>query len=182
MSRLQEKYQKVVVPKLKKEFGVSANLAVPRILKIVINVGIGEITKDQNAIKKVTDYLSALAGQKPALMKAKSSIAEFKIRLGSPVGLRVTLRGKRAYDFLDKLFSITLARVREFRGLRKSSFDGQGNYTLGLTEQTIFPEVDYDKIDKTRGMEITIVTSAGTNVRALRLLEELGMPFEKGGE
>lgn len=179
MSRLKQKYHQVIVPKLKKEFGCKADLAVPRMIKVVINIGIGEISRDETALKKTITYFTALAGQKPALRTAKKSIAEFKTRIGSPVGLVVTLRGDRAYDFLDRFFSLTLPRVRDFRGVSRKSFDGQGNYTLGLQEQIIFPEVEYDKIDKIRGMEITIVTNSQSQEKALRLLQELGMPFEK---
>jgi len=165
MSRLLEKYRKEIVPKLQQEFNLRSPMAVPRIIKVVINVGIGEIGKDEVALKKTSDYLAALSGQ--------------KIRAGYPVGLLVTLRGKRAFDFLDRLFSLVLPRVRDFRGLKKNAFDGSGNYTLGLTEQIIFPEVKYDKIDKVRGLEISIVTTASENQKAKRLLEEMGMPFEK---
>src|SRR4030042_2568508 len=172
MSRLQEKYQKTIVPKLKKDLGETNSLAIPRILKVVINIGIGQSGKDENTLKKIIDYLTALSGQKPALRLAKKSIAEFKIREDMPIGLIVTLRGRRMYDFLDKLFSIVLPRVRDFRGLAEKGFDGRGNYTLSVVEQTIFPEVDYDKIDKTRGMEITIVTNARDNQKAKKLLEE----------
>jgi large subunit ribosomal protein L5 len=182
MSRLQEKYQNTIVPKLKQELKKTNSLAVPKILKVVINIGIGQAGKDENTLKKISDYLTALSGQKPAVRCAKKSIAEFKIREGMPVGLVATLRGKRMYDFLDKLFSIVLPRVRDFRGLSRKGFDSKGNYTLSLVEQIIFPEVDYDKIDKIRGMEITIVTNAQDKKKAKMLLEELGMPFSKEGE
>jgi large subunit ribosomal protein L5 len=179
MSRLLDKYRHQIVAKLKQEFGLKNPMAVPKITKVVINVGTGDITKDETAYKKVIEYMTALSGQKPLVTKAKKSIAEFKIREGSPVGLKVTLRKKRAFDFLDKLFSIVLPRERDFRGVKKSGFDGKGNYTLGLTEQTIFPEVKYDKIDRVRGMEITIVTNSQNSQKAKRLLEELGLPLEK---
>jgi len=179
MSRLQKKYNTKIVPKLQKEFNLKNPMAVPKITKVVINVGIGDITKNKISIQKALSYVSNLAGQKPALMKAKKSIAEFDIREGSPVGLKCNLRGKRAMDFLDKFFTFILPRVRDFQGLKKKAFDGMGNYTIGLTEQIIFPEVEYDKIDKVRGMEITIVTNANNDKKAMRLLEEMGMVFEK---
>lgn len=179
MSNLQDKYRQQIVPKLQKEFGLKSPLAVPKILRVVINVGVGDAAKDKNVLKKVEEYLAALSGQKPAIRQAKKSIAEFRIRVGSPVGLMVTLRGRRAFDFLDKLFNIVLARVRDFKGVKNQAFDGRGNYTLGLREQIIFPEVEYDKIDRARGMEITIVTSSNNDEKAKRLLKELGMPFER---
>lgn len=179
MSRLLTKYRQEIVPKLQKEFGFKNALAVPKIIKVVINIGVGDISRDENALKKSIDYLTALSGQKPLLTKAKKSIAEFKTRVGQAIGLKVTLRKRRAFEFLDKLFSLVLAKVRDFHGVKKSGFDNQGNYTLGLTEQIIFPEVKYDKIDRVRGLEITIVTSTKDSKQAKRLLEELGMPFEK---
>ena len=179
MSRLQKKYNTEIVPKLQKEFKLKNPMAVPKVTKVVINVGIGDIAKNKTSIQKALSYVSNLAGQKPALMKAKKSIAEFNIREGSPVGLKCSLRGKRAMEFLDKFFTLVLPRVRDFQGLKKKAFDGSGNYTIGLTEQIIFPEVEYDKIDKVRGMEITIVTNANNDKKAMRLLEEMGMVFEK---
>ncbi len=179
MSRLLQRYRQEIIPKLQKEFALANPLAVPRIIKVVINVGVGDISHDKTALKKVEDYLADLSGQKPLMTKAKKAIAEFKIRLGSPVGFVVTLRKKRAFDFLDKLFSLVLPRVRDFRGVKKAALDECGNYTLGLTEQIIFPEVKYDKIDRVRGLEITIVTNTKDKQKAKRLLEELGMPFEK---
>ena len=179
MSRLLEKYRKQIIPKLKQEFKVKNLMAVPKIIKVVINIGVGEISSNKTALNKVGEYMSDLAGQKPLITKAKKSIAEFKTPVGSPIGLVVTLRKKRAFDFLDKLFSLVLPRVRDFKGVKKNAFDGRGNYTLGLTEQIIFPEVKYDKIDCVRGLEITIVTDAKDKQKAERLLEELGMPFEK---
>jgi len=182
ISRLEEKFQKLIIPKLKKEFNLKQDLAVPRIKKVVINIGVGEICRDEGALKKANEYLTALSGQKPSTRKSKKSIAEFKTRIGSPVGLVVTLRGRRAFEFLDRLINIVLPRVRDFRGVKNTAFDDQGNYTLALTEQTIFPEVQYDKIDKTRGMEISIVSNANNKVKARRLLEEFGMPFAKEGQ
>lgn len=179
MSRLLEKYRKQIILKLKQEFKLKNPMAVPKILKVIINIGVGDISQDKNALNKVREYMADFTGQKPLITKAKKSIAEFKTRVGSPLGLVVTLRKQRAFDFLDKLFSLVLPRVRDFRGVKKNAFDDSGNYTLGLTEQIIFPEVKYDKIDRVRGMEITIVTNAKDKQKAKRLLEELGMPFEK---
>lgn len=179
MNRLEEKYQKEIVSVFRKEFNIKNHLAVPKIIKVVINVGIGQISADKPAQEKAINVLAAIAGQKPMIRKAKTAIAEFKIREGMIVGLSTALRGQRMYQFLDKLFTIVLPRVRDFQGLKKSAFDKQGNYTLGLKEQIIFPEVDYDKIDKIRGLEVTIVTSTTDKKQALRLLELLGMPFEK---
>lgn len=179
MNRLEEKYQKEIIAVFQKEFNIKNSLAVPKIVKVVINVGIGQISSDKPAQEKAINVLAAITGQKPTIRKAKTAIAEFKIRRGTIVGLTVTLRKKRMYQFLDKLFTIVLPRVRDFQGLKRSAFDQQGNYTLGLKEQIIFPEVDYDKIDKIRGLEVTIVTSTKNKKQALRLLELLGMPFEK---
>ncbi len=178
---LQEIYRQKICPKLKKEFKLKSYLAVPNIKKVVVNIGIGDIAKDKKSLNKVINYLTALTGQKPTVRVAKKSIAEFKTRVGSPIGLKVTLRKRRAFSFLSKLFNIVLPRVRDFSGLSLAAFDGRGNYNLGLREQIIFPEVDYDKIDKIRGLEITIVTSCEEDKKAKRLLEELGMPFERSG-
>jgi len=178
-SRLEEEYIKEIVSQLQKEFGIKNKLAVPKIEKIVINVGVGEITHDKTAMEKAISSLTAITGQYPSLRKAKKAIAEFKMRQGDVVGLKITLRKKRMYQFLDKLFTIVLPRVRDFQGTKKTSFDKKGNYTLGLGEQIIFPETDYDKIDKVRGMEITIVSNTNDVKKAERLLELLGMPFEK---
>lgn len=179
MIRLQEKYQKKVLSQLQKDLGIKNKMAVPKILKIVVNVGIGDLAKDKQAREKAVQTLTSITGQHPALQQARIAVADFKTRKGDVVGLKVTLRGKRMYQFLDKLTSIVIPRVRDFGGLSKKSFDQKGNYTLGLKEQIIFPEVDYDKIDKIRGLEITIVTSAGNKKAALRLLELMGLPFEK---
>lgn len=180
MNRLQEKYFQKVLPSLKKEFNLANNLAVPRLVKVVVNVGIGEAGHDKNSLAKAQETLKQITGQKPLVCKAKIAIAEFKIRDGDPVGLKVTLRRKRMYQFLDKLFSLVLPKVRDFRGVKRNAFDGQANYSLGLREQIIFPEIDYDKIDKVRGLEITIITTTKDTKMAFRLLELLGMPFEKG--
>lgn len=179
MNRLEEKYKKEIIPILQKEFKISNLLAVPRIVKVVVNVGVGQIASDKQALEKAEDTLAVITGQKPLKRGAKKAVADFKIKKGDIVGLKVTLRKKRMYQFLDKLFTIVLPRVRDFSGVKRDAFDRQGNYTLGLKEQIIFPEVDYDKIDKVRGLEITIVTSTKDKKQALRLLELLGMPFEK---
>jgi len=179
MSRLQKKYQKNISSILKKEFKISNSLAVPRVLKVIINVGVGEIAHDKRALKKAKETLEAITGQKALVCCAKKAIADFKLKEGSPVGLKVTLRRRRMYQFLDKLFCLALPQVRDFQGVKREAFDQQANYTLGLKEQIIFPEVDYDKIDKVRGLEITIVTSTKDKKQALRLLELMGMPFEK---
>jgi large subunit ribosomal protein L5 len=179
MSRLLEKYQKKIAPALQKKLGKTNLLAVPQVTKVVVNVGIGDLVKDQTAREKASQTLAALTGQKPQVKSAKKAIADFKLRQGDPVGLKVTLRGKRAYHFLDRLFSLVLPRVRDFQGVPRGAFDGSGNYTLGLTEQVIFPEVNYDTIDRVRGLEITIVTDTEKDEEARALLEALGMPFEK---
>ncbi len=179
MSRLQQKYQKEIVPELKKEFKIKNDLAVPKVAKVVLNVGIGEIAHDKQALEKAKNTLAAITGQKPLIRPAKKAIADFKIRKGNSVGLKVTLRRKRMYDFLDKLFSLVLPLVRDFQGAKQNAFDQDANYTLGLKEQVIFPEVDYDKIDKVRGMEISIVISTKDKKKAARLLELMGMPFTK---
>lgn len=179
MNRLQEKYQQSIINTLQKEFNIKNKLAIPKLVKIVVNVGIGEITREKPSLEKAKTVLAIMTGQKPAPKLAKKAIAEFKTRQGDVVGLAVILRGNRMYQFLDKLVSLVLPRVRDFNGVKRHAFDGRGNYTLGLTEQIIFPEVDYDKIDKVRGLEITIVTTAKDNQQALRLLELMGMPFRK---
>lgn len=182
MSRLAERYQQEIIPLLQKEMGVVTSLAVPRLMKVVINRGIAKAAKDEELFQRAALDLAAIAGQKPLVRRAKKSIAEFKLGKGDPIGLKVTLRGKRMYDFLDKLFNIVLPRVRDFRGLSTAGFDGHGNYTLGLEEEMVFPEVEFRKTEKVRGLEISIVTNAKTDERAKRLLELLGMPFSaKGG-
>ena len=179
VNRLKEKYQKEIVPKLVEEFGLKNKLSAPKVTKVVISVGAGDAKDDKSLLNNVVTYLGALTGQKPVITVAKKSIATFKVTAGAPVGTMVTLRGGRMYVFLDKLFSAVLPKVRDFRGIADSSFDGQGNFNLGLREQLIFPEVDYKNVEKTRGMAITIVTSAGERVKGKRLLELLGMPFKK---
>jgi len=179
MNNLQEKYREEIRPKLAKEFGLKNTLAVPLVEKVVINMGLGEGAQDKGLIEKVSEELKVITGQKPKINKARMAIAGFKIREGDPIGLMVTLRNKRMYNFLEKLFKIVLPRVRDFHGVSISSFDGQGNYNLGISEQIVFPEIDYAKVDKIRGFQITIVTNTDNEVQAKRLLEEMGMPFAK---
>jgi len=179
MSRLREKYQKEVVPALMERFGYKNIMQVPKLEKVVINIGVGEAKENPKALEAAVDDLTMIAGQKPVITRAKRSIANFKIRKGMPIGVKVTLRGERMYEFMDKLFNIALPRVRDFKGVSPNSFDGRGNYALGIKEQLIFPEIDYDKIDKIRGMDIIIVTTAKTDEEAKGLLELLGMPFAK---
>lgn len=174
-----EEYRQKIVPRLAKKLGKKNLMAVPRLVKVVINIGIGDLVKDKGKREKAINTLAAITGQKPQIRPAKKSIAEFKVRQGDPVGLRVTLRGKRVYDFVEKLIKVVLPRVRDFQGVKVTSFDKEGNYTLALTEQIIFPEVDYDKIDRVRGMEITFVTNTKDKKEAKALFEEMGMPFEK---
>jgi large subunit ribosomal protein L5 len=175
--RLRLKYEEEIAPDLLQEFDYSNVMQVPKVEKVVVNIGIGEAIQDGKAIDNASNDLRLITGQQPIIRKAKKSVAAFRLREGMPVGLKVTLRGPRMWYFLDKLLSVALPRIRDFRGVSESAFDGHGNYTLGLREQLIFPEIDYDKIDKTRGMEVTIVTTAGTDGEALSLLRRLGMPF-----
>ncbi|MBA3948335.1 MAG: 50S ribosomal protein L5 [Acidobacteria bacterium] len=177
MSRLKERYQKDVVGALQKEFGYGNVMAVPRIDKIVVNMGLGEATGNAKIVDAGADELTRISGQKAVVTKAKKSIAQFKVRQGMPIGTMVTLRGARMWDFLDRLISIALPRVRDFRGISAKGFDGRGNYTLGLKDQIIFPEIDYMKVDKNRGMNISVVTTAKTDEEARRLLQLMGMPF-----
>ena len=177
MNRLKEKYQKEAIASLKKEFGYSNLMAVPRIEKIVVNMGLGEATGNTKIIDVGTDELARIAGQKPVTRRAKKSIAQFKLRQGQPIGTMVTLRGERMWEFLDRLVSIALPRVRDFKGVSPKGFDGRGNYTLGLRDQLMFPEIDYMKVDKARGMNVSVVTTAKTDEEARKLLQLLGMPF-----
>lgn len=177
--RLLTKYQKKIIPALQKEWHLSNALAIPRIEKIVISAGITDEQHRDQALKNMSEQMALFTGQKPIITKAKKSIAAFNLRAGDPVGIKVTLRRYRLYEFFDKLISIVLPRVKDFQGTRKDAFDGQGNYNFGLTEQIVFPEVDYDKIDKVRGLEITIVTTAAKDEQARKLLELFGFPFEK---
>lgn len=179
MSRLKDKYSQEIAPSLVEKFKYSSTMAVPKLDKIVINMGVGEAVSNAKALDKAVEELTEIAGQKPVITKAKKSIAGFKLREGMPIGAKVTLRGQRMYDFLDKLVSVSLPRVRDFRGISKKAFDGRGNYTLGVKEQLIFPEINYDKVDKVRGMDIVIVTTAQTDEEARELLTQMGMPFQK---
>ncbi|SFJ38322.1 50S ribosomal protein L5 [Thermoflavimicrobium dichotomicum] len=178
-ARLKELYLKEVTPALMKKFNYKSPMQVPKIEKIVINMGLGEAVQNSKVLDYAVADLAAISGQKPVITRAKKSIAGFKVREGMPIGAKVTLRGERMYHFLDKLMNVALPRVRDFRGVSPKSFDGRGNYTLGLKEQLIFPEIDYDKIDKVRGMDVVIVTSAETDEEARELLTLMGMPFRK---
>lgn len=180
--RLRDRYRSDVVPKLMKEFGIENVMAVPRIDKICLNMGVGEAIQNIKVLDDAVDELAALAGQRPMITRAQKSIANFKLRAGMPIGARVTLRGDRMWAFLDRLIAIALPRVRDFRGVPARSFDGRGNYTLGVRDHLIFPEVDYNKVDKSKGLNITIVTTAGNDERAFYLLRELGMPFARRGQ
>ena len=177
MSRLKEKYAKEVGPALKKEFGYANIMAIPRVTKVIINMGLGEATSNAKIVDTAADELSKITGQKAAVRRAKKSIAAFKVRQGMPVGAMVTLRGERMYDFLDRLIGIALPRVRDFKGISAKGFDGRGNYTLGLKDQIIFPEIDYMKVDKARGMNVSVVTTAKTDEEARKLLQLIGLPF-----
>jgi large subunit ribosomal protein L5 len=179
MNRMQERYQKEVVPALRKAFGYRNIMEVPRIEKVVVNIGLGEAMDNPKALEAAMSDLATITGQKPVMTKARKSIANFKLREGRIIGTKVTLRGARMWYFLDRLINVALPRVRDFRGVSPEAFDGRGNYTLGLRDQLIFPEIDYDKIDKLRGMEVTIVTTARSDDHARLLLQLLGMPFRK---
>ena len=177
MTRLQEKYQKEVIPAMIEKFGYKNIMEVPKLEKIVINMGVGEAKENQKVLESAVNDLTLIAGQKPVLTRAKKSVANFKIRENMPLGCKVTLRKAKMFEFADKLMSIALPRVRDFRGVSSKAFDGRGNYSLGIKEQLIFPEIEYDKIDKVRGMDIIFVTSANTDEEARELLRFLGMPF-----
>lgn len=179
MNRLQEKYENEIKDALRDKFNYSSIMESPKISKVVVNVGVGDAVDNPKALDNTVNELSQITGQKPVITKAKKSISNFKLRAGMPIGCKVTLRGKRMYDFLDKLITIALPRVRDFRGVNPKGFDGRGNYTLGVKEQLIFPEVDYDNVGKVRGMDIVIVTSAETDEEGYELLKQLGMPFRK---
>lgn len=179
MNRLQEKYNNEITPALVSKFEYSSVMQAPKVDKIVINMGVGEAVQNTKSLDSAVEELQTITGQKPVITKAKKSIAGFRLREGMPIGCKVTLRGERMYDFLDKLIAISLPRVRDFRGVSKKSFDGRGNYTLGVKEQLIFPEIDYDKVSKVRGMDIVIVTTANSDEEARELLTQFGMPFQK---
>jgi large subunit ribosomal protein L5 len=178
-ARLREHYKKNVVPALIKEFGYKNVMAVPKVEKIAINIGLGDATQNPKLMDGAVNELGALAGQKPVVTKAKKSVAAFKVREGMPIGCVVTLRGERMFEFFDRLVNVALPRVRDFRGVSSKSFDGRGNYTLGLKDQLIFPEIDYNKVEKTKGMNICITTTAKTDAEGLALLKQLGMPFRQ---
>ncbi|MDE6195246.1 MAG: 50S ribosomal protein L5 [Erysipelotrichaceae bacterium] len=179
MSRLNQKYKDAVIPNLMKKFNYKSVMEVPAIEKVVINMGVGDAIGNPKLLEEAVAELQQITGQKPVVTKAKKSIANFKLREGMAIGCKVTLRKEKMYDFLDKLMNISLPRVRDFRGVSATSFDGRGNYTMGIKEQLIFPEINYDKVNKVRGMDIIVVTTANTNEEAKALLEELGMPFKK---
>ncbi len=179
MSRLKERYRKEVIPNLMELCGCKNIMQVPRLDKIVLNIGLGEAIQNAKALEAAEKDLTAISGQHPVVTRAKKSIASFRLRSGMPIGLKVTLRGERMYDFFDKLVNAVLSRVREFQGVPRNSFDGWGNYTLGLKEQIVFPEVDYDMIDRVRGLEVSLITTAKTDDEGRHLLEALGMPFSR---
>ena len=179
MNRLEQKYTETVKPALMKDFNYTSPMKCPKLAKIVINFGVGDAITNPKLLEEAVSELTQISGQKPVITKAKKSIANFKLREGMAIGCKVTLRGERMYDFLDKLINISLPRVRDFRGVSGTAFDGRGNYTLGVKEQLIFPEINFDKVGKIRGMDVVIVTTAKTNKEAYALLEELGMPFAK---
>jgi large subunit ribosomal protein L5 len=179
MSRLKDKYQKDVVPALRKEFGYKNVMAVPKIEKVVVNMGLGEATSNPKLVDTGADEVARITGQKPVTRRAKKSIAAFKVRKGQPVATMVTLRGERMWEFLDRLMSIALPRVRDFKGVSNKAFDGKGNYTLGVREQIIFPEINYDQIEKVKGLNITFVTTAGNDEHGMALLRHFGMPFRQ---
>jgi large subunit ribosomal protein L5 len=178
-SRLKEKYQKEVAPALLKEFNYTNSMQVPGVNKVVVNIGMGEAIQNAKAMDAAVADLAAITGQRPVITRAKRSVAAFKLREGMQIGCMVTLRGDRMYQFLDKLMNVALPRLRDFQGVSPEAFDGRGNYTLGLREQLVFPEIDYDKVDKVRGMEVSIVTTARTDEEGRRLLKLMGMPFKK---
>ena len=177
MSRLRDRYSKEVAPALAKEFGYKNVMAIPKVAKVVINMGLGEATQNAKIVETGADEVGRITGQKPVVTRAKKSIAQFKVRKGMPIGTMVTLRGERMWDFLDRLIAVALPRVRDFRGVSTRGFDGRGNYTLGLRDQLLFPEIDYMKVDKARGMNISVVTTAKTDEESRKLLQLLGMPF-----
>lgn len=179
MLRLKEKYQKEIAPALRQEFGYKSAMQVPRLEKVVLNIGLGEAIQNPKVLEAAEKELALISGQHPVTTRARRSIAAFKLREGMPIGMMVTLRGKRMYEFLDKLLNVVLPRIRDFQGVPRNSFNGRGNFTLGLREQIVFPEIDYDKVEKVRGLEVCIVTTARTNDEGRRLLELLGMSFQR---
>lgn len=181
-ARLNTRYQDEIRPALIERFGYTSLMQAPRVLKVTVNMGVGEAKQDSKLLDAASAQLATITGQHPNVRRARKSIAQFKLRAGMPVGLSVTLRGERMYEFLDRLFSIAIPRIRDFRGLNPRSFDGRGNYSLGIREQAIFPEIDYDDIDQTRGLDVTITTTAPTDEESFALLEALGMPFARNGQ
>jgi large subunit ribosomal protein L5 len=180
-ARLKERYQNEILPTLMERFGYSTPMQAPRIEKVTVNMGVGDAKQDSRVLEAATDQLATITGQRPNVRRARKSIAQFKVREGMPVGVAVTLRGERSYEFLDRLMSVAIPRIRDFRGLNPRAFDGRGNYSMGVREQIIFPEVDYDEIDQVRGLDITITTTADTDEEAYALLEAIGMPFTRDG-
>jgi large subunit ribosomal protein L5 len=180
-ARLKQRYLEEIRPALMERFGYSTPMQAPRIAKVTVNMGVGEAKQDSKMLESAGEQLATITGQKPNVRRAKKSIAQFKVREGMPVGVAVTLRGERSYEFLDRLMSVAIPRIRDFRGLSPRSFDGRGNYSLGVREQIIFPEVDYDEIDQVRGLDITITTTASSDEESFALLEALGMPFSREG-
>ncbi len=180
-ARLRERYEGEIKPRLIERFGYSSSMQAPKLTKVTLNMGVGDAKQDSNMLEAATEQLATIAGQKPNVRRARKSIAAFKLREGMPVGVSVTLRGNRGYEFLDRLLSIAIPRIRDFRGLNPRSFDGRGNYTMGVREQVIFPEIDYDAIDQVRGLDIAITTTAPTDEEAFALLEAFGMPFSREG-
>jgi len=180
-ARLKERYEQEIRPALVDRFGYSTPMQAPRITKITVNMGVGDAKQDSNVLDAATEQLAIITGQRPNVRRAKKSIAQFKVREGMPVGVSVTLRGERSYEFLDRLLSIAIPRIRDFRGLSARSFDGRGNYSIGIREQVIFPEIDYDAVDAVRGLDITFTTTAASDDEAFALLESFGMPFAKEG-
>ena len=178
-ARLKERYAKEIAPRVQQEFGIKNRMAVPKLEKIVVNIGVGEAITNIKILDSAVEELATISGQRPVVRRAKKSIASFKLRTGQPIGTSVTIRGEKMYEFLDRLINIALPRVRDFRGVPTKSFDGRGNYTLGIRDHTIFPEIDLTKVDKSKGMNITIVTTAGNDEQARFLLKEFGMPFAK---
>jgi len=181
MARVKDRYLKEIRPALIERFGYSSSMQAPRLLKITLNMGVGEAKQDSKMLEAAQEQLATIAGQKPNIRRARKSVAAFKLREGMPVGLTVTLRGERAYEFLDRLTSVAIPRIRDFRGLNPRSFDGRGNYSMGVREQVIFPEIDYDSVDQVRGLDVTMTTSAQTDAEAFALLDALGMPFARDG-
>ncbi|MBV8947639.1 MAG: 50S ribosomal protein L5 [Solirubrobacterales bacterium] len=180
-ARLQTRYREEILPALTERFGYSTPMRAPRIEKVTVNMGVGDAKQDSKLLEAATDQLATITGQRPNVRRARKSIAQFKVRDGMPVGVAVTLRGARSYEFLDRLMSVAIPRIRDFRGLNPRSFDGRGNYSMGVREQIIFPEVDYDEVDQVRGLDITITTTAQSDDEAFALLEALGMPFSREG-